>query len=133
MANTDPAPPLMSGTTLVPLYGGTDRQDKTLPNLIYEFKFNVNGYPDTRVDVEVLRAGESIASGTLTAQAPTLTVGKDGPNVTADFNSMQLTYEYNFYVGSEIFSWYVGTGTVAVWASNVEIMNPPGQVEVAML
>jgi hypothetical protein len=109
--------PFMTGNTTVetgPPYG------------FFEYKYELVGYPDTRIDVEVFGNGVSIGKVTLTSQAPTGMITPSGPKLTADFKNMQLTYADYEYLGGELVSTTIGT--VADWQTDTQFVQPPGEV-----
>jgi hypothetical protein len=108
--------PFMTGTTTV---------ETGPPYDFFEYKYELAGYPDTRIDVEVFCNGVSIGKVTLTSQAPTGMITPSGPKLTADFKSMQLTYADYEYMGGELLSTTIGT--VAVWQTDTQFVQPTGQ------
>jgi hypothetical protein len=126
--------PFMSGTTTVVRdpsgndLRSTAQPGPTVPYPNFEFKYVLTGYPNTQIDVETLRDGQSIGTATLTSQAPTAMVTPSGPKLTADFKNSLLTYTDYEFIGGELFDTTIGT--VAVWQIDFQPVPQPGETTI---
>src|SRR5580765_6301282 len=102
MANPNPAPFMTGSTTVVRDPSPSDLRNvsqpgESVPDPNFEFQYVLTGYPDTQIEVDVLRDGKSLGQFTLNSKTPSVMVTPSGPKLSADFTKLELSYTVYYY------------------------------------